>query len=406
MADIQVAGTVATVANEQGGLWGPHWTSPSVGYCFVLTTDETMGDMFKTTDGGDNWTAQDTSNNPVNPTGIFDHWATYWDGELPGDLGTIVHVTGVTDIGASSTARYWAYNTATDTWTSLVTCLTGGSGVVSGYAYFCLSITKAVSGRIYISLRSEATDQLRYSDDAGVNWSSGVAFDTVLEDRFYIFPSCNTDDDNDIVGVWADDSAATLYLVDYDASGAAWGTPQSLGSIALPGGGLQTTYEIGVASRHSDGHLIVAWFTARDAAGSIEVRDTNGSASLTILTDAAAITDDCYYPSIFINQANDDLYVTFTGLPDGSETLHSTTTMNYMKSVDDGANWTGPTQYTATSDDMRGTARTAMRAAGGGRFMPSWFNDDLDTVSVNNSNDVEILAVSGFAHSFGIVIGG
>lgn len=45
------------------------------------------------------------------------------------------------------------------------------------------------------------------------------------------------------------------------------------------------------------------------------------------------LSDDYWYPQVFIDQLTDDIYVVYNGKRDGSQTLGTATTVNYVKST-------------------------------------------------------------------------
>ena len=134
-------------------------------------------------------------------------------------------------------------------------------------------------------------------------------------------------------------------------------------------------YPFSASVRQSDGHLIVTAVTNRDLGGANhlvwDVTSTGSTpfASSTAKTNIATNIDDHYYPSVFIDQLSDDIFVAYNGKRDGSETLGTTTGVYYTKSTDGGTNWTaGDTAYSQTSGAILQTWAPLM----GPRFHVSW----------------------------------
>ncbi|KKK69117.1 hypothetical protein LCGC14_2937250 [marine sediment metagenome] len=91
MADVEVTGDATAVTTERWSGRGPYWTSPSVGYIVVIVSTSPI-DVYKTTDSGATWAAQDTANNPasVNTRSM----GAWWDKETKDNSGTLLYIAG------------------------------------------------------------------------------------------------------------------------------------------------------------------------------------------------------------------------------------------------------------------------------------------------------------------------
>ena len=95
-------------------------------------------------------------------------------------------------------------------------------------------------------------------------------------------------------------------------------------------------------------------------------------------------------PGIFIDQISFDLYATYARGTAVDSQLNSF----YKKSDDGGATWGAETALAeGAEDDLKGVWTGNCGCNDGGRFMPAWFNDDLNTLITNKVNSVEIVPV-------------
>ena len=175
MADVDVLATANVLTNERYAIAGPFWTSPSVGYIVLQDVDSNI-DVFKTSDSGATWAAQDTANNPASfgtrSMGV------YWDKQTKDESGALIHIAWVEP--TSSEVHYISFNTADDTYGTNRTVdaltISGTSGDSD------VSICIAKSGRIYICARgdfeqdTENTDHsMLSSDNSGATWDARTA---------------------------------------------------------------------------------------------------------------------------------------------------------------------------------------------------------------------------------------
>src|SRR4030067_445772 len=261
------------------------FVSPTVGYCFYSDSDG-LFKYSKTSDSGQSWGAGVT----ISTTGAILAYGIWFDKWTPGDSGTLIHTCY---FGSTTDDLFWR------------TLDTSGSANLS------------------------------------------TTFIEATLDKCKLYPASNTGDNNDCWAIYEDVSASALTLKMWDSSaGSATGsaTIQAFTSnTTLPTG----YYGWDASVRQSDGHLILASVSARDTVTSDhQVYDINGTGSITGLTAITTDIDDHYFPSVYIDQLTNDIYVAYNGKRDGSEVMDTTTKVYYTKSTDDGASWSaGDTAY-------------------------------------------------------------
>jgi hypothetical protein len=309
----------------------------SVGYWFLTNSDGTFA-YSKTTNGGQSWADPAVQIEAIG-TVAADVWHDKW---TPGDSGTKVHTWWLD--WTNNSIKYRSLDTSSDTLGTAATVFAGASWA-SGRGNF-VSGTKSRSGYLYAAFDIDAGVEkgLYRSTDGGANWSLlDAAFVEATIDQCLLFPASNTGDDNDIWAVYHDASTNELTLKMWDSSAGSASESAVIMSLAENTSDATGQYGFSASVRHSDGHLIVAGVSERDAAASDHmVFDVNGTGSITQKTNITTNIDDHYHPAVFIDQDTDDIYIAYNGKTDGSETLGSVpgTTAYYAKSVDGGANWT------------------------------------------------------------------
>lgn len=391
MADVVVEGVAQTSSMNRLQRPGIVWIDSSIGYMVFLNSSSDIV-YRKTVDGGVTWA------DPVEISGQttidIDVWFDKW---TPGDNGTIIHIVWFDN--ATDDVHYRALDTSGDSLGTAEVVHDGTSFESTGRFTHMLSITKAIGGNLYIQWWGDNDGEHGFSrsTDGGDNWTArtdgadGNAVDEVL-----CFPDADSADTNDIVMIYWDRSADAISIKKYDDSGGASGT---WAETAIAGGVADTTLYLNWSAvmRHSDGHIIVAAWSALDhVAADLRVWDVEvGTPGSTAKTDVVTNSDDCFLVGMLIDQNTDDLYVAYAGNEDGSEAIPTTVTVFYKKSDDGGATWSAQTAYQddTAPDDIRwlcGGQSTPGAAAG--RWEPIWYNDDLVDLAVNKVNSVELAA--------------
>jgi hypothetical protein len=175
----------------------------------------------------------------------------------------------------------------------------------------------------------------------------------------------------------------------WDSSAASATESATIATVTDTGGDLVWQFPFSGSVRHSDGHLIVSVCTEIDT-GTADHRvfDLNGTGSISELTAITTDKDDHFYPSMFIDQSTNDIYVAYHGKRDGSEALATTSKVYYVKSTDDGSTWSaGDTAYQEGSAD---TGRQTWAPLSGLRFGVSWRASG--TLNFNKVNSIAFSA--------------
>lgn len=398
MADVDIHTGANSLTNNRDALWGPYWTSPTTGYVVLQVGSSSVIEVLKTTDSGASWTIQDSANNPAGTTNRS--MAVWWDRETPDDTGTLIHIAWVQT--TDNEVHYINFNTSTDAFGTnrTVDALT----VSSTSNDTDVGITVAKSGRVYVcasgdlDLSTEGTDHsMLFSDDNGANWTDATSPYSTDEEQVRLFPGAETDQD-DIYAVVFDSIQLDLEFWKYDASAASWAVTQIDDAIAitqLQGRTIKRFFDGAV--RHSDGHILVAYWNAQDlVTADFRCVDITGTTpTVTQKTNIDTDTDDSGIAALLINQQNDDVYVAYVGKDDGSEAFLATVACFFKKSTDDMGNWGAEQTYGIEADDLRCASLGRTVGNDGGRVMPAWFNDDTTDITVNDGNDIEIAASVG-----------
>lgn len=369
---------------------GPFWTSPTVGYViFTASAAGTDLEYRKTTNGGANWGAGVVI---VNGASIitYDCWADWQTG---GNDGTKIHMA-YADSGTDD-VRYVYLDTDGDSvgGDDQIEASQGDGTLYStiGKLSHQVSITKTRGGNLTVALRyrdnSSAYFYEFYTSPDATTWTEEASpWEAMNDDRILLFPG-NEADSQDVWAVFGDDSSSELSLKTYDDSGDSWGEQLISSGINVSDGWQFMDGSV----RLSDGHLILAaWEDILVNTADLKIWDINGSGSITAKTNATNHDDTNYTlaVSMFINQSNDDLYVSY------ARGAFWTVKVYYQKSANGGTSWGGETAMQAnTGDDERWISCGAAKAAWGGKFQPVWYNDDLKDLFTNVDSGISIAAV-------------
>ena len=388
MADVQIDAAAHTSLYAIAARGGTFWTSPTVGYVIFVDTDNDLV-YRKTADGGATWAAKN-----VLVTGTilsYDCWA---DWQTPGDAGTVIHIACID--ADSDEVLYVSLDTSDDSEVidTIEACQgTGAFNTIVGRNYQNVSITKARGGNIGVSFHYRDTNAVEthfygfYTSPDATTWTSKTNPRENELDYCLLFPG-NEADNQDVWAIYWDDDADTISLKTFDNSGNSW-SEQTISAAMVR---YSAYLQMDGAIRLSDGHLIFAGWNDYDVAtADLKVWDINGAASITAKTDVLTDSAESFLVSVFVNQANDDIYAAYAkGTAVGSEVA-----VFYKKSVDGGANWGGQTAMQADAeDDEKWISSGALRVASGGKFQPVWFNDDLLNLFTNTANGISIPAVT------------
>lgn len=370
MADVTIDGTIGTTTAR--GIFRQAWVDENTGYQFYIDSSNVLV-FSKSTNGGATWGAA------VNVANA-DAFGIWYDRWTAGDTGTKIHCVYF-DVAADDVI-YESIDTAgspSDAQSGGVVVFAGATAL-NGIGMFC-SITKARGGNLYIAFDMDAGTEVGFyrSTDGGGSWSSrdiGSPTFPLVEasgDWAILFPA-NAADNQDIWALYFDASADALTVKTYDDSAGTVSESSTIATVVENTTDLTGQHPFSASVRHSDGSLIISAVTELDTAtADHRVIEWDG-ATATNLTNITTDIDDHYYPSVFIDQTTDDIYVAYNGKRDGSETLGEGSPggskVYYTKSTDDGATWSaGDTAY------MEGTAGVVVQtmcAPMGSRFFVAW----------------------------------
>lgn len=384
-SDVQVESSASPNIDSYftiGIFHGPYWTSDQVGAIVYLNSAADVVAR-KTTDGGQTWGSAVAAE-----AGTAGNGACWFDQETPTDSsGTKIH-TAWCDTAAQDLS-YAAFDISAGTWSTPVD-INAALGV--GQPSRGISIQKTRSGNLIVTSAVNGTTALAYKSSDGSSWTS-IA--TPYEGSFVdltLSASVNTGDGNDGAVIFQDTSADQISVKMYDDSADTW-TETTIATLVETGSSYMAR-----AIRRSDGHTILAFWNATDsAAADLELWDLNlnsiASPTCTAKTSVNTNLSEAGDCSVFINQSNDDIYVSYNV----GTAYTATVSVFYKKSSDGGSTWGSQQTYSyQIEDDFRIIAPSAMSASNGGRFEVAWCDDDDDDIFVNYNNSVSIAAASGF----------
>ncbi|KKM66931.1 hypothetical protein LCGC14_1476210 [marine sediment metagenome] len=384
MVDTLVENTVTADLDERNGAFGPYWSDVSTG---EQIHQDDVGNLMhaRTTDKGASWTTTQIA------VASALQVACWYDRETPGDTGTLVHIAFFDLIGDD----FVFYITLDVSDGTIGTKRTVDSTITGGFfpADHRIAITKTVSGNLIVAFSTLTEVECYRSDDAGVTWTDRAdVFETATEkDWCLLFPAAMADDDDACAMFW-DRSANAITLKMYDESANTW--TEFATAIAATAVDDAIHMNMDGAVRHSDSHILVAWHSDDDTTGDdLQTADltVDSIASPTVTAKTNVVTNqaESAQVAVFINQQNDDVYVAY--LKGGTWT--STVDVVYHLSDDGMATWGTEQAYSeSVADDFRlvHAGRTVGNA--GGRYQPSFYDDDQTDIYVNETNDIEIAA--------------
>lgn len=336
MADKTVASIYATYFGTSKAPRAIVQSASSDLYHFYCSSDNAIISYVKSTDNGSTWGSEVQL--IAYDCLAFDVWFDQW---TPGDSGTLIHIWWIRSSG--SDIYYTTLDTSTDTIGTIYTAVNGAS-VINEFGAF-VSGCKSPSGYLYCNydLDSGTERGLFRSTDGGATWGSNLSttFVEARRDLSVLFPASTTGDGNDIFAAYYDASATELTIKLWDSSSAT-ATESSALATGVNFGTSDGTGQGGLSGsiRHSDGHLIIGIVTEYDTATSDHrIYDVTNTSTFAELTAITSNIDDHYHNAVFIDQATNDIYVTYNGKSDGSETIGTAAKVYYALSTDDGASW-------------------------------------------------------------------
>ncbi len=387
MADTLAVDLVFTALDLGNSLWGPYWSDASTGVIVYMDNGADLS-FERTTDKGAAWTKTEIQ------AGNGEHIAVWYDKETPGDTGTLLHIAWLDNVDAagSEDARYVTVDVADGSVGTIRTV--DGTLTVSGFSQENrIAITKTVNGNIIVAFETQTEIACYKSADNFATAGTSIAdvYETAAqEDWCLLFPA--DVDAGDACALFMDRDGGAITLKMYDDSADSW-TETAIVSISPD----QLYIGMDGAIRHSDKHLLAVFHNNNDTTtDDLKAYDLTvnsiASPTVTAKTDVFTNQAESAQAAIFINQQNDDVYVTY--LKGG--TWEATVDVVYHKSTDGMGTWDAESAYSeSAADDFRLVSSGRSVGDSGGRFQPAFFDDDDVDIYVNEVNDVEIAAVGG-----------
>lgn len=379
IVEIDVLGTSDVVV----GLWGPYWSDVSTAVIVFFDGAEDIS-FARTTDKGENWSTTEIQ------IGQGRHLAVWYDKETPGDTGTLVHVAWIED--QPNSARYVTIDVADGSVGTVrvvdATITPNSQGQLNRIA-----ITKAVNGTLIVAFSTQTEIKCYKSTDNFATAPTAIAdvYETATEEDWVLLFPANVDA-GDVCAMFWDRSADEISLKMYDDSANTW--TEFATRIAATAVDDAIHMNMDGAVRHSDSHVLVSWHSDDDTAGDdLQTADltVDSIASPTVTAKTNVVTNkaESAQVSVFINQQNDDVYIAY--LKGG--TWEATVDVVFHISTDGMGSWGGEQSYSeSAADDFRLVQAGRTVGDAGGRYQPSFFDDDQTEIAINETNDIEIAA--------------
>ena len=381
-ADILIDDTIMTYNFCQDLRIGTYWVSNTTGYIFYedYGAPTYSGVVYiKTINGGISWSSP-VAITGYDPDPIYSHRSSWAEWNTPGDSGTKVHFSILNTKDAK--LDYFYFDTYDDTASSTITVSSlNAMPAMFDMEDFMVSITKTRGGTLAISWRGDgvATDNYGFdtSVDGGNTWITKDSPWEASFDHMEIYPS-NLSDPDDLWGVFWDISADELSLKTYDDSSDSW-SEQLISATMADDTDLYINMSADI--RHSDKDIILtAWNKFSATNTTLKVWDIANSGNITSLTDIITSGDGYFQNATFIDQTNNDIYVSYL-----KGTIESSVAVYYQKSIDGGITWSGEISFSDASGDFRNVWTSGIKESLGGKFMPIFqeengaTSDDLET---------------------------
>lgn len=384
MADTLVETAVSASLDSRVGLWGPYWSDVNTAVIVFIDDGEDIS-FARTADKGATWATTEID------VGTTQCLACYYDKETPGNDGTLVHIAWLDDV--TDDAYYRTLDVADG---SLGTQRDVDIGITvgAGFTQNRIGITQTVNGNVIVAFSTQTEIECYKSADNFATAGTDIAdvFETATEEDWVLLFPAATADDADACAMFWDRSADVITLKMYDDSANTWtefATPIAATAV-------DDTLHMNMdgSVRHSDSHVLVAWHSDDDmATDDVKTADLTvdsiGSPAVTAKTNVVTDQEESAQVSVFINQQNDDVYVVY--LKGG--TWFATVDVVFHISTDDMGSWGTEQAYSeSAADDFRIVHAGRTVGAAGGRYQPSFFDDDEVDIYVNETNDIEIEA--------------
>jgi hypothetical protein len=315
--------------------------------------------------------------------------ACWYDKETPGDSGTLVHVVWIND---TTDDVFYITIDVSDGSTGTKRTVDGTITASALHDFNRIAITKTVSGNLIVAFFTPSDVECYKSDDGFATAPTDIA-DVFEDERDWclLFPAA-TADDNDACAMFWDISANEITLKMYDDSANTWtefGTPIAATAV-------ESTFRMNMdgAVRHSDSHVLVSWHSDEDDAGDdLQTADltVDDITTPTITAKTNVVTDQAEsgQVAVWINQQTDEVRIAY--LKGG--TWIATVDVVFHISGDGMGSWGSEQAYSeSAADDFRLVHGGRTVGDAGGRYQPSFYDDDDLIIYINETNDTEIAA--------------
>lgn len=388
MADTLVDGVAASGTHDIG-MFGPYWSNKDTAIIVFIDQSQDVS-IRRTADAGATWSKT------VVDAGTAEQMSSYFDKETPDDTGDVVHIAWSDSVAGS--IFYRGFNVASNSFVAAKATVDGGI-TVGAATNERVSITKTRSSNLIVAFETGTEIGCVKSGDAFA--TAGTIIDDVFEgagniDTSLLLPA-NTGDSNDACAIYMDRSVDTTSIKMYDDSANLWTE-----TIISSGMDVNVTgISMDAATRHSDGHILLSQHSNDDTATD-DLRtwdltpDSIASPGVSAKTDVLTDIAEAKRVAVLINQQTDDVYVAYTR----GATQDATVDVFYKLSTNDMTSWGSETSYSEdTPDDLRIVHGGHSVGDDGGRIQFSFFNDDLNDIFVNETNDIQIDAAAVFLGS-------
>lgn len=388
MADTTIESALCTLAFiRASGNSGPFWIDPNTAAVVFLDSGQDLNAR-KTADAGASWGSQIEAE-----TGTVARFACWFDRQTPGDTGTLVHCAWID--AADDEVKYASFDVSAGTWGTVRTIATSvtpaTTTTTTGLQNNTITVQKTRSGNLIVCWAADvaATIGAARSTDGGANWSSIATPYESSQASQALAVLCSTGDDNDSAIIFWHRSADEISVKVYDQSGDSWTETSVATSMDYT---LVGVMNMGVASRLSDSHVILAaWSEVDTATADLRVFDlfidSVAAPDVTELTEILTNTQDAAQAAVFVNPSTDDIYV---GYLTGSN-FTATVGADYVVSTDGGSTWGSPVAFSEDADDdHRYISSGASGQTAGGRIQFIWIDDDDADLFTNANNDIEL----------------
>ncbi len=343
MVDTVVAVDAGSEVWGSAGLWGPYWSSTSVG-ALVYLNRESQGQIIKsarTTNAGVGWTLANIN------TDDSCYLCCFYEKELGATGAPIIHIWWMEEVNAI--VKYASLNVSTGALSSTVTVATVATGTTSSLQHTKMYGCMLRDGSLMIGGTNEVigtgTPFMYRSTDDGATWGGKTAPHITPGDAGILFPAA-TVDCGDAALIYWHRGTQLLSVMMYSLDTNLW-TETTIETVVDMDFSLTPYNYFDGALRCTDGAIILA--ASDEVSSGVSNIQTwtilpTTIANPTITAGANVQTAQAarYGISVAVNQQNNDVYVGYVA-----------GTAAYKLSTDDLVTWGSQTVYSGSSSDYR-----------------------------------------------------